>query len=56
MLRALGATCFLGHDAAKVRDADTLVVSTAVRENNPEVVAASGAGSECCPARPPLTR
>jgi UDP-N-acetylmuramate--alanine ligase len=39
-LRALGATCHLGHDAANLGDADTVVVSTAVRENNPEVVAA----------------
>ena len=34
-LRALGATCYVGHDAAQVQDADTLVVSTAVREDNP---------------------
>jgi len=37
-LRALGAQCFVGHDAVHVRDADTLVVSTAVRADNPEVV------------------
>ena len=39
-LRALGAQCFVGHDAVHVRDADTLVVSTAVRADNPEVVEA----------------
>ncbi|MCW2759161.1 MAG: UDP-N-acetylmuramate--L-alanine ligase [Nocardioidaceae bacterium] len=39
-LRALGATCFVGHRAEQVRGADTLVVSTAVREDNPEVVEA----------------
>ena len=36
-LRALGAVCHVGHDAAHVADADTVVVSTAVRETNPEV-------------------
>ena len=40
-LRALGATCHVGHDAAHVGGADTLVVSTAVRESNPEVVDAT---------------
>ncbi len=39
-LRALGATCHLGHDAANLGDADTVVVSTAVRDSNPEVVEA----------------
>ena len=34
-LRALGATCWVGHDASHVQDADSLVVSTAVREDNP---------------------
>jgi UDP-N-acetylmuramate--alanine ligase len=36
-LIARGARCHVGHDAAHVGDADTLVVSTAVREDNPEV-------------------
>ncbi len=48
-LRALGATCFLGHDAANLGDADTVVVSTAVRENNPEVVAAVDRGLRLLP-------
>jgi UDP-N-acetylmuramate--alanine ligase len=39
-LRALGATCWVGHDAKHVVDADTVVVSTAIRASNPEVVAA----------------
>jgi UDP-N-acetylmuramate--alanine ligase len=39
-LRALGATCWVGHDAKHVADADTVVVSTAIPATNPEVVAA----------------
>ncbi|CAN5336196.1 UDP-N-acetylmuramate--L-alanine ligase [soil metagenome] len=39
-LRALGARCYVGHAAEQVRDVDTLVVSTAVREDNPEIVEA----------------
>ena len=39
-LRDAGATCYVGHDAAHVDGADTVVVSTAVRESNPEVRAA----------------
>ena len=41
----------VGHRAEQVRDVDTVVVSTAVREDNPEVVEARGAGCGCCPAR-----
>ncbi|GAB3251056.1 UDP-N-acetylmuramate--L-alanine ligase [Alteromonas gracilis] len=48
-LRALGATCHVGHDAAHVADADTLVVSTAVREDNPEVVEATRRGLRILP-------
>lgn len=40
-LRALGAQCFIGHHADQVAGADTVVVSTAVREDNPEVVEAA---------------
>jgi UDP-N-acetylmuramate--alanine ligase len=36
-LRSLGARCEVGHDAVHVQEADTVVVSTAVREDNPEV-------------------
>jgi UDP-N-acetylmuramate--alanine ligase len=48
-LRALGARCHVGHDAANVRDVDTLVVSTAVREDNPEVVEAQRQGLRLLP-------
>ena len=48
-LRALGATCHVGHDAANLGDADTVVVSTAVRETNPEVVAAERLGLRLLP-------
>ncbi len=40
----LGAKVFVGHDAAHVGDADTVVVSTAIRESNPELVAARERG------------
>ncbi len=39
-LSALGARVHVGHRAEQVHDADTVVVSTAVREDNPEVVEA----------------
>ena len=39
-LEAQGATVFIGHDAANVESADAVVVSSAVDETNPEVVAA----------------
>ncbi|MFB6722776.1 UDP-N-acetylmuramate--L-alanine ligase [Kribbella sp. NPDC056345] len=48
-LRALGATCWVGHAAEHVADADTVVVSTAIRETNPEVVAARAAGIPILP-------
>ena len=37
-LRALGVTCFVGHASDQLGEADTVVVSTAVREDNPEVL------------------
>jgi UDP-N-acetylmuramate--alanine ligase len=37
-LRALGARVEVGHDAAHLGDADTVVVSTAIRDDNPELV------------------
>ena len=43
-LEALGATVFVGQDAANVRDADTVVVSTAIRSENPELAAARELG------------
>ncbi len=39
-LRMRGATITVGHDAANVADADTVVVSSAVRESNPELAEA----------------
>ena len=48
-LRALGATCYVGHAADHVTGADTLVVSTAVREDNPEVVEAQRLGLRMLP-------
>lgn len=51
-LRASGATVFVGHDAAQLGDlgdADTLVVSTAVREDNPEYAEAVRRGLRVLP-------
>jgi UDP-N-acetylmuramate--alanine ligase len=39
-LRQLGARIHVGHDAAHVEGADVVVISSAVREDNPEVAAA----------------
>ncbi|MGC8467503.1 MAG: Mur ligase domain-containing protein, partial [Acidithiobacillus sp.] len=39
-LEDLGARIFSGHEAANVRGADVVVISSAVPENNPEVQAA----------------
>jgi UDP-N-acetylmuramate--alanine ligase len=39
-LRSLGARVEEGHDAAHLRDADVVVVSSAVATDNPEIVAA----------------
>ncbi|MCC9197863.1 UDP-N-acetylmuramate--L-alanine ligase [Arthrobacter sp. zg-Y820] len=43
-LEALGATVFVGQDAANVQGADTVVISTAIRSENPELAAARAAG------------
>jgi len=43
-LRALGATVHLGHAAGHVHGADTVVVSTAIRQNNAELVQARALG------------
>jgi UDP-N-acetylmuramate--alanine ligase len=48
-LRDLGARVDLGHDAAHVRDVDTVVVSTAVREDNPEYAEALRQGLRVLP-------
>jgi UDP-N-acetylmuramate--alanine ligase len=39
-LQTLGATIHQGHDANNLRNADAVVISTAVKADNPEVVAA----------------
>ncbi|MDP1659504.1 MAG: UDP-N-acetylmuramate--L-alanine ligase [Methylotenera sp.] len=39
-LVAFGATVYQGHEADNVKDADVVVVSSAVNEENPEVIAA----------------
>jgi len=43
-LRALGVTTYRGHKAEQIAGAEMLVVSSAVPEGNPEVVAAREAG------------
>ncbi len=43
-LAALGASVHVGHSAEYAAAADTVVVSTAIREDNPEVRAADAAG------------
>ena len=48
-LRELGATVHVGHAAEHVRGADTLVVSTAVREDNPEYLEAVRLGLRILP-------
>jgi UDP-N-acetylmuramate--alanine ligase len=48
-LRALGATCHIGHQAENLGEADTVVVSTAVRDSNPEVVEATHRGLRLLP-------
>lgn len=48
-LRELDVPCHLGYDAAHVGDADTLVVTTAAREDNPEVLEAQRRGLTLLP-------
>lgn len=48
-LQALGAKVFVGHAADNVGEADTLVVSTAIRETNPEIVIARENGLRILP-------
>jgi UDP-N-acetylmuramate--alanine ligase len=43
-LRAIGVDARVGHDAAHVGDADTVIASTAIKPDNVEVVAARAAG------------
>jgi len=48
-LRSEGITCFVGHAAEQVAGADTVVASTAVHEDNPEVVEARRLGLRLWP-------
>jgi UDP-N-acetylmuramate--alanine ligase len=48
-LRALGAEVAVGHDAANLAGADTVVVSTAIRPDNPELAAARARGLRVLP-------
>ncbi len=48
-LRALGARVELGHAAEHLGTADTVVVSTAIRDDNPELVAARSRGLRVLP-------
>lgn len=43
-LQDLGITVFVGQTAENVKDADVVVVSTAIKESNPELMAARSAG------------
>jgi UDP-N-acetylmuramate--alanine ligase len=48
-LRTIGVECWVGHDAKHVEHADTIVVSTAVKRDNPEVVRAQERGVRLWP-------
>lgn len=48
-LGAEGARCVVGHAAHNLGDADTVVVSTAVRDDNPELVEARARGLRVYP-------
>ena len=48
-LRAEGITVFLGHDAAQLDGVDTVIASTAVREDNPEILEAQRRGLRLWP-------
>ena len=48
-LRELGVVCFVGHRTDQVDGADTVVVSTAIKDDNPEVVEAYRRGLRVWP-------
>lgn len=48
-LRELGVTCHFGYAAEHLGDADTVVVTTAAREDNPEVLEAQRRGLRVLP-------
>ena len=43
-LREAGITCYVGHDASQLGDAKTVVISSAIREDNPELAEARRRG------------
>ena len=43
-LKTLGAQVFVGHQASNIGDSDILVVSSAIDQSNPEIVAANAKG------------
>ncbi|MFC5679016.1 UDP-N-acetylmuramate--L-alanine ligase [Aeromicrobium endophyticum] len=48
-LRAEGITCHVGHDASQLDGVDTVIASTAVRDDNPEIVEALRRGLRLWP-------
>lgn len=48
-LRAEGIKCRVGHDAENLRDVDTVIASTAVSQDNPELAAALESGLRVWP-------
>jgi UDP-N-acetylmuramate--alanine ligase len=48
-LREIGVPCHLSYDASHVGDADTVVVTTAARDDNPEVLEAQARGLRVLP-------
>ena len=48
-LRSEGIPCFAGHDAAHLYGVDTVIASTAVRDDNPEIVEAQRRGLRLWP-------
>lgn len=48
-LRSEGIECFVGHRRENVVGSDTVIASTAVPENNPEIIAALAAGIRLWP-------
>ena len=48
-LREEGITCFVGHAAEQLAGVDTVIASTAVRDDNPEIVEAQRLGLRVWP-------
>ena len=55
-LASLGARINIGHAAANVRDCNVVVYSSAVREDNPEIIAAPRAEKYPVIKRPEMLR